>query len=125
LGHELRNPLAPIAHAAELLGRKAGRSPPEEVVRAADLISRQVRHLGRLVDDLLDVARVTQGRFVLQRETVDLAEAVRRGAELIEPRMREKRQELALSLPGQPLAVEGDPVRMTQVIGNLLANASA
>lgn len=113
LGHELRNPLAPIMHAVEVL-----RLRPASVEWARDLISRQVGHLTRLVDDLLEVSRITRGQIQLVRSQVDLAEVVRRAVE-----GSAHRQELHLHLGDRPLWVDADAVRLAQIVGNLVHNA--
>jgi PAS domain S-box-containing protein len=122
LGHELRNPLAPIRNAAHVLRRLL--PPGVEQRRALDLIDRQVATMARLVDDLLDVARILRGVVALRRETLDLATVVRRALEVAEARMRARSHRLTVSLPAEPLWVEADPVRLTQVIVNLLDNAA-
>ena len=118
LGHELRNPLAPIVTALELMRlRHAGVAERER-----GIIDRQVRHLSRLVDDLLDVARIAQGKVQLERSRTDLREVVDRALELTGPALRE-REPIALDLPDQPVCVNGDEVRLVQVVCNLLVNA--
>ncbi|AET92129.1 PAS/PAC sensor hybrid histidine kinase [Burkholderia sp. YI23] len=123
LAHELRNPLAPIRNAVDLLD--PDREPSVQhfaTVRA--IIDRQVRHLSRLVDDLLDVARITQGKITLRRETVDLAAAIAAAIETVQPALERKRHALTVKLPDAPVYVAGDNVRLAQVFGNLLSNAS-
>jgi PAS domain S-box-containing protein len=122
LSHELRNPLAPLANAAHVL-ETAGR---DEVAcrRAAGVIGRQVQHLARLVDDLLDVARVTRGKVELRKEPVELAAVLRRAVETSRPLLDARRHELALSLPAAPVPLEADPTRLAQVVSNLLNNAA-
>jgi PAS domain S-box-containing protein len=122
LAHELRNPLAPIANSVELL-RLAG-GPDPEAQQARDIIDRQVRQLTRLVDDLLDVSRVSRGKITLRRRRVDLAGVVAQAVETSRPLIEAAGHELAVSLPEGPLLVEGDPARLTQAIGNLLNNAA-
>ncbi len=123
LGHELRNPLAPIRNAAELLHQ--GTALTSDQVRwAADLLSRQVSHITRLVDDLLDVSRITRGKVQLQRIPVDLAEIAHRALEQTRPLLEEARHRLHTSFPSQPLTVEADPVRLAQIISNLLTNTA-
>jgi len=123
LGHELRNPLAPIRNAAELLHQGASLTP-DQVRWAADLLGRQVSHISRLVDDLLDVSRITRGKVQLQRLPVDLTEIATRALEQTRPLMEDARHRLHTHFPTQPLTVEADPVRMLQVIGNLLTNSA-
>ncbi|XHR28986.1 MAG: ATP-binding protein [Chthoniobacteraceae bacterium] len=117
LAHELRNPLASILNAVELL-----RSPePED---ATEIIETQVRHLSRLTEDLLDLSRVTRGKLVLQKTTLDLVDAVREAAKVAKPVFAKGGQHLVVSLPPQPLWLEADPVRVQQIVSNLLANAA-
>ena len=122
LAHELRNPLAPIRNAVKLL-RDAGQTDP---VRewSRDVIERQVDQLTRLVDDLLDVSRITRGKIQLQIETLDLATVVSAAVETSRPRIDARRHQLELRLPGAPVRVAGDLVRLTQVVSNLLNNAA-
>ncbi|WP_345815081.1 response regulator [Paraburkholderia sp. PREW-6R] len=123
LAHELRNPLAPIRNAVELLD--PSRSPSQdsfEAMRA--VIGRQVKHLSRLVDDLLDVARITQGKITLRQEIVELAAAVEAAIETAQPTLSKKGHTLKTELPEEPLYVVGDGVRIAQVLGNVLSNAA-
>jgi signal transduction histidine kinase/response regulator RpfG family c-di-GMP phosphodiesterase len=121
LAHELRNPLAPILNAVEILRR---RDVPIAVGRRAlDAADRQIRHLARLVGDLLDVSRIRTGKVELRRQPVDLARVVEDAVSAIEPLAREQRHELAVDLPLRPLCVDADAVRLTQVVENLLHNA--
>jgi signal transduction histidine kinase len=122
LAHELRNPLAPIRHASEIF-RLAGQHDPM-LDRASDVVSRQVDLLARLVDDLLDVSRITQGKVQLRRRRFDLRTSIGQAVETVAPAVESKRQRLAVHLSATPLAVDADPTRMTQVVGNLLNNAS-
>jgi PAS domain S-box-containing protein len=117
LGHELRNPLAPIMTGIQVL---QARHPDPELLR----MRRQAKHLVRLVDDLLDVSRITQGKIELRREDLDLADAVDRAAEISQPLLTERKHTLTLAVPRQALFVEGDAVRLAQVIANLLSNAA-
>src|SRR5262245_4446570 len=122
LAHELRNPLAPIRNAGELLSRTL---PPDPRLQgAAAIVKRQIGQLARLVDDLLDVSRITQGRIELQRRSVDLADIITEALESVEPLMREKGHRVALSVTDAPLCVDGDSARLVQCVGNLLANAA-
>jgi PAS domain S-box-containing protein len=122
LSHELRNPLGAITNAAQLL-KQLG--PPEGNLRwARDVIDRQAAHLGRIVDDLLDVSRISRGRIVLQREPVPLATAVALALETARPLIEARRQSFSSSLPPDPIWVDADVTRLAQVIGNLLSNAS-
>ncbi|HET9580058.1 MAG TPA: response regulator [Usitatibacter sp.] len=121
LAHELRNPLAPIRNAVEILRRSEDR---DTLVRARELIGRQAEHLARLVDDLLEVSRITQGKLVLQRGHVSLQSLVESAVEVARPLIDKNAQRLELSLPKDDLWLHVDPVRMSQVIGNVLHNAS-
>ncbi|MDE2448961.1 MAG: response regulator [Gammaproteobacteria bacterium] len=121
LAHELRNPLAPIVHALQLL-RPLTTNPA--ATKLNQMIERQSHRLVRLVDDLLDVARVSRGLITLRRERVELTTLARQVAEASRARMVEREHELTLSLPEGPMYIHGDPVRIDQVIANLLDNAS-
>jgi signal transduction histidine kinase/DNA-binding response OmpR family regulator len=121
LAHELRNPLAPIRNAVELIRLAA---PSEEKVRwAADVTDRQVRQLTRLVDELLDVARISQGKVVLQAQCLDLVTLVSQCIESQRDTITQRRQTLTLSLPDLPVNLNGDATRLAQVVNNLLSNA--
>jgi PAS domain S-box-containing protein len=122
LAHELRNPLAPIRNATHILKRQ---SPDDPVLRAAqDLIERQVKHMVRLIDDLLDVSRITRGRLELRRERVELATVLDSAIESVRPYLDQATQVLSVSLPAQPVFLDGDFVRLTQVFLNVIHNAS-
>jgi PAS domain S-box-containing protein len=122
LAHELRNPLAPIRNAAEALRLAHSEEP---VVRwARDLIERQVSHLAHIVDDLLDVSRIVQGKVSLHRAPLDVRAVVRSAVETNRSVIDARGQALVLLLPDEPLPVEGDFVRLAQVVGNLLTNAA-
>lgn len=118
LGHELRNPLAPIRSGLELLELSGAE---HDVV---ELMSGQVDHLVRLVDDLLDVSRIIRGRVQLKRTTVDLADLIRRAVETVRSLTAKANQDLRISLPSPSPKLDADPVRLTQVFSNLLHNAS-
>jgi signal transduction histidine kinase len=119
LAHELRNPLAPLRTSLELLGLGVeGRD------RFLEMAERQVRHLVRLVDDLLDVSRITRGKITLRREPVLLADVVERAVEQSRSHIDARGQTLTVSLPREELRVEADLVRLVQVVGNLLSNAT-
>ena len=122
LAHELRNPLAPISSAADLL-RLAG--PDSAMVRqASGIISRQVRHMTGIVDDLLDVSRVTRGLVTLQMEPLDLHDVVADAIEQALPLIQSRQQHLGLQLPSEPALLRGDHTRLVQVIANMLNNAA-
>jgi signal transduction histidine kinase len=122
LAHELRNPLAPIRNAVEIMRRSALSDP--QLVWSRDVIERQVKHLSRLVDDLLDVSRITRGNINLSRERLPIGTIVSRAIETIQPLLTEQRHELVLDMGEEPLEVQGDLTRLTQVLGNLLNNAA-
>jgi signal transduction histidine kinase/DNA-binding response OmpR family regulator len=122
LSHELRNPLAPIRNAAEVVRLAGGRDPKLEWASA--VMGRQVDHLRRLIDELLDVARISQGKVTLQVETLDLRTVVQQGVETVKPLLDARRQALQVSLPEQRVWLRGDAARLTQVVGNLLTNAA-
>jgi signal transduction histidine kinase/CheY-like chemotaxis protein len=121
LAHELRNPLAPISLASALLGKLP--SPTAQLRDLQAIIERQVRHLARLLDDLLDAARINNGKITLLREAVPLRELIGRAVDAVQVRMLERHQELKVDLP-QAMVIEGDAVRIVQVFSNLLVNAS-
>ena len=122
LAHELRNPLAPMRNAIALFERTLPAAGPQrEALRMSD---RQMRHLTRLVDDLLDVSRITQGKIELRREPVEIETAVRQALESIRPTIDGRGHRLSLAMPERSPVVMGDPLRLVQVIENLLSNAS-
>jgi len=121
LAHELRAPLSPIRSAAALLGASC---TPELNRFVGGLLERQTARASRLVDDLLDVARIRTGKLRLERAQVDLAEVVAAAAETCRPGMVAKGQVLTLDVPAQPVWVDGDAMRLVQVLNNLLNNAS-
>jgi two-component system CheB/CheR fusion protein len=122
LAHELRNPLSAIHNGVQLMHQRSVNDP--KIVWVRDVLGRQVRHLTRLIDDLLDVSRIGTGMIQLQRETVDLSVVVARAVEATQPLMETRRHRLIVRLPDEPLFVDGDPVRLTQVFDNLLGNAA-
>ena len=122
LAHELRNPLAPIRSAVHVLGVTRGDEPAH--ARAIATIDRQVRHMVRLVDDLLDVSRIGRGHLELKRAPVDLETVMRAAVETAAPLVTANRHRLVTSLPAQPVRVDGDATRLTQVLANLLDNAA-
>jgi signal transduction histidine kinase len=121
LGHELRNPLSPIVTTLDLLQRKRD---PETLERAIGVMERQARHLTRLVDDLLDVSRITRGQIALREETLDLAAIVHRAIEQARPAIEERGHRFDLDLPRAPVTLSADPVRLEQILVNLLINAA-
>lgn len=123
LAHELRNPLAPVRNASEILARTFAEEPRAQV--PIDIIKRQTAHLTRLVDDLLDVSRITQGRIELQSSTIDIATVIAQAVEMAEPHVRARQHTLSITAPTfQPLYVSGDPARLVQCVGNILSNAT-
>jgi signal transduction histidine kinase/ActR/RegA family two-component response regulator/PAS domain-containing protein len=122
LAHELRNPLAPISAAAQLLNR--GPLDAERVARTSSIIARQVAHMTGLIDDLLDVSRVTRGLVVLSRDEVDLKRVVADAVEQVRPLIEARRHHFAVHLGPEPAQVEGDYKRLVQVLANLLNNAA-
>lgn len=122
LSHELRNPLAPIRHAVALL--RSGPSSAQNIERLSGIIDRQVSHLTRVVDDLLEVSRIVHGVITIERQPVEISVAVARALEIVAPLMHERGHELHAPPFDAALAVEGDLVRLTQVLANLLDNAA-
>jgi signal transduction histidine kinase len=120
LAHELRNPLAPLRSAADLLEL----SDDPDVVEVRHVIDRQVDHMVRLVDDLLEVSRITRGKIELRRERVDLASVVRTAVETCEPLISAAGHRLSVAIPSAPVEFAGDPVRLAQIVANLLNNAA-
>jgi PAS domain S-box-containing protein len=120
--HELRNPLAPIANALELLGRHS--ADAQIVIRSRGIIQRQLRQLSRLVDDLVDVSRLERGNYELQRVTVDVADVVATAVETARPLIEMRQHHLATSIPRTIFLLEADPIRLGQVLTNLLINAA-
>jgi signal transduction histidine kinase len=122
LAHELRNPLAPIRNAVQLMHRKSITDP--QVVWSRDVIERQLAHLTRLVDDLLDVSRITRGKINLNKEVIEIGALVARTVETVQPLIEERGHTLSVQLPTGVLAVLGDPTRLSQALGNVLGNAA-
>jgi PAS domain S-box-containing protein len=122
LAHELRNPLAPIRNAVQVM-RLLGTADPK-LQRIQEMIDRQVEQLTRLVDDLLDVSRITSGRVKLQNEPVELASVVARAVETSRPLIEERRHHLTVTLPPEAIRLEADPVRLAQILANLLNNSA-
>ncbi|MRG91138.1 CheR family methyltransferase [Polyangium spumosum] len=122
LAHELRNPLAPISNAVEILKRLGPEEP--SLTNARDMIARQVAHMVRLVDDLLDVSRITLGKVQLQKAPIEVGAVVRQALETSGPLLAARRHELQRILPSEPIRVDGDLTRLGQVVSNLLNNAA-
>jgi signal transduction histidine kinase len=122
LAHELRNPLAPIRNAIGILQRVGPQDPT--LCGTRDLIERQVLHMSRLIDDLIDVSRITQGKINLRPEPLELSAVLTRAIETNEPLIRARGHELVVVAPDEPPRVMGDAVRLAQVIGNLINNAA-
>jgi signal transduction histidine kinase len=122
LAHELRNPLAPIRNAVTILKQKPADDP--DVLWCREVIERQCDQLTRLVDDLLDISRITQGKIKLRREPVDLAAVVSDAVETSRPLIDAQRHELVVVMPEEPVPIDADRTRLTQVIANLLNNAA-
>ncbi len=122
LAHELRNPLAPVRNALEIM--KMSGVNVEEVQQAREMMERQIHHLVRLVDDLLDVSRIMRNRIELRKERVDLATIFARAVETAQDAIDAQGHQLSVTLPAQPIVIEGDQVRLAQVISNLLLNAA-
>ena len=122
LGHELRNPLASIHNGLHLLSHQTEDTPAPQKIQA--MIERQVRRMTQLLDDLLDVSRITSGRLHLQRERIDLRDVVNNAIETLESDIKQHNHRLATALPDAPVWLQADPGRLEQVFVNLLANAS-
>src|SRR5438874_4478230 len=122
LSHELRNPLAPIRNAVELM-RRVG-TTEQRITMARDVIDRQVTQLARLVDELLDVSRISQGKIVLKKEPVELSKIVAHSVETVRPMIDTREQRLSVEVSARPVWLLGDFTRLSQVIANLLNNAS-
>lgn len=122
LAHELRNPLAPIRNAVHILNNV--QEPSDTLSWARDLIGRQADHLTRLIDDLLDVSRIVQGKVTVRMEPITLGQVVAHCVESMTPRLGQRQQVLRVTLPPAPVPLQGDPVRLAQVLVNLVHNAS-
>ena len=120
LGHELRNPLSPIATALQLMKLRGDR----RTTREQQVIERQVNHLTRLVDDLLDVSRITRGKVELRKERVEVADVIAKAVEMASDLFEQRNHDLSFDLGPERLWVDGDPVRLAQVVANLLTNAA-
>jgi PAS domain S-box-containing protein len=122
LSHELRNPMAPVRNAAALLA--SPRLTPDQLQWAQQVIERQVTHMARLLDDLLDMSRITQAKLHLKRVAVRLTDVVDTAIEAARPLIDRKAHRLSIELPADPVVLDADPVRLAQVITNLLTNAA-
>lgn len=122
LGHELRNPLAPLQNSVALLARRA--SDPSVVAHVRTVMQRQIQHLVRLVDDLLDVSRIRSGKIVLLRQRIELAVALNHAIEISRPGIEARNHHLTISLPQTPIWLDADPTRLPQLLANLLNNAA-
>jgi PAS domain S-box-containing protein len=122
LAHELRNPLAPIRTAVQVMGKTPPGDPSHEAMRQT--IDRQTGHLTRIVDDMLDISRITRGTLEMERRPLHLDEVVHRAVEMIQPDMRAGEHQLEINLPSEPITVQGDIYRLTQLLANLLNNAA-
>jgi CheY-like chemotaxis protein/anti-sigma regulatory factor (Ser/Thr protein kinase) len=122
LAHELRNPLAPVRTALEVMRLRSSDDPDQE--RARDIIERQVQQMTRLVDDLLDVSRITRGKIKLLTEPVDLAAVITRAVEISRPLIDARQHQLTVTLPPHPVLLDADLTRLAQVVANLLNNAA-
>jgi two-component system CheB/CheR fusion protein len=122
LAHELRNPLAPIRNSLHIL-RLSSQGDPA-TTRVGEMVERQVNHMVRLIDDLMEVSRITRGKIELRKETLEIGGIVRAAIESSRPLIDARRLQLAVELPPEPLTLDGDAVRLTQVVTNLLNNAT-
>src|SRR6185503_8396483 len=122
LAHELRNPLAPIRNAVHIMGQVAAGDPAQQLMR--DTIDRQSAQLARIVEDMIDIARITRGSLAMERADIDLADVVRQAVETSTPAIEAARHSLELDLPSEPMRVSGDPHRLAQVLSNILNNAA-
>jgi PAS domain S-box-containing protein len=122
LAHELRNPLAPIRHAALIFGAPTATDAQKRW--SSDVINRQVQHMSRLLEDLLDISRITHGTLELRMEMVDLADVVQAAVEIARPTIDAKRHDFSTELPLEPVRFIADPMRLAQVLANLLTNAA-
>ncbi len=122
LSHEMRNPLSAIVNAAHILQRAAGNRAL--LSRAREVLEKQCLQMTRLLDDLLDIARISEGKIELRRRVLDLRQTVREAAETVAVPMAQRLVALEVTLPDRPLYVDGDPARLLQVLTNLLANAA-
>ncbi|HEY3729830.1 MAG TPA: response regulator [Steroidobacteraceae bacterium] len=121
LAHELRNPLAPIHNAVQLM--RNPQLPAAQLTWTREVIERQLGHLTKLVDDLLDVSRITRGKINVSRESIELSTVIARAVETVEPMLARQRHEMHVKVDPEPLYIDGDLTRLTQIVGNILSNA--
>ncbi len=121
LAHELRNPLAPLSNALQVM--KLKRNDAEAIERCRAIMERQLGHMVRLIDDLLDVSRISRGKIELRKQRIELAKIVQQAVETNRPLIEASGQELVIALPPQPVYIDADAARLAQVVGNLLNNA--
>ncbi len=122
LAHELRNPLAPISNSVSILASE--KSPPQVREQALGMMERQVKQMVRLVDDLMDVARITRGKIVLKQERVELADVLRTATEISQPMITQFEHRLTINLPKAPIWLDADVTRLSQIFSNLMNNAA-
>lgn len=122
LGHELRNPLVPLLNSVEILQNTKASAETREQARC--IFARQIRNMGRIIDDLLDISRITEGKIELRKQVVGLDAIFSAAASLARPGIEARGQELSIQLPAQPIFLNADPTRLDQIFGNLLNNAS-
>jgi signal transduction histidine kinase/ActR/RegA family two-component response regulator len=122
LGHELRNPLAPLQNSVELLAHRA--TDPRVVAQARVIMERQLKHLVRLVDDLLDVSRIRSGKIAMAKQRMELGVAIENAVEISRPLIDSRKHKLTVSVPAEPIYVDADPIRLPQLLSNLLNNAA-
>jgi len=122
LAHELRNPLAPILNALQVMHLRSADNPA--LRQSMAVVERQVRHMAQLLDDLLDVSRITRGKVQLRKEPLDLVATVTRAVETSRPLIETRKHELIISLPQEPIRLQADPIRLEQILVNLLNNAA-
>jgi PAS domain S-box-containing protein len=122
LAHELRNPLAPIRHATKILAMPAADAAQRQWAR--DVVARQVQHMSLLLDDLLDISRITRGRLEIRKDSVSLQSLVASALETVQPLLDARQHALHVELPNEPVLLEVDPLRMSQALSNLLTNSA-
>jgi len=122
LAHELRNPLAPILNAMRIIDLRGGNDPAQERIR--EMVEQQVRHMNRLIDDLLDMSRISRGTIQLRKEPTNLGAAIERSVESIRHQVDARSQTLEVKLADDPIWIDADPTRLDQILSNLLTNAA-